>query len=99
LSQLQRVKIGALGTFVPPRLLTNADLEKLVDTNDQWIMERVGIRQRHIVDKGLRPAIWRSKPRRKRLPSAESRPPISMPLSWDGYARHVFSLDRLFGAA
>jgi len=34
---------------------------KLVDTNDQWIMERVGIRQRHIVDKGLRPAIWRSK--------------------------------------
>jgi 3-oxoacyl-[acyl-carrier-protein] synthase-3 len=53
LSQLQRVKISALGTYVPPRLLTNADLEKLVDTNDQWIMERVGIRERHIVDKGV----------------------------------------------
>jgi 3-oxoacyl-[acyl-carrier-protein] synthase-3 len=53
LSQLRRVKISALGTYVPPRLLTNADLEKLVDTNDQWIMERVGIRERHIVDKGV----------------------------------------------
>jgi 3-oxoacyl-[acyl-carrier-protein] synthase-3 len=53
LSQLQRVKISALGAYVPPRLLTNADLEKLVDTNDQWIMERVGIRERHLVDKGV----------------------------------------------
>ncbi|HYW39814.1 MAG TPA: beta-ketoacyl-ACP synthase III [Terriglobales bacterium] len=53
MSQLQRVKISALGTYVPPRLLTNADLEKLVETNDQWIMERVGIRERHIVDKGI----------------------------------------------
>jgi 3-oxoacyl-[acyl-carrier-protein] synthase-3 len=42
-----------LGTYVPPRLLTNADLEKMVDTNDQWIMERTGIKQRHIVDKGM----------------------------------------------
>ena len=53
MSQLQRVKISALGTYVPPRLLTNADLEKLVDTNDQWIMERVGIRERHLVEKGV----------------------------------------------
>jgi len=53
LSKLQRVKISALGTYVPPRLLTNADLEKMVDTNDQWIMERVGIRERHLVDKGV----------------------------------------------
>ena len=53
MSQLQRVKISALGTYVPPRLLTNADLEKMVDTNDEWIMSRVGIRERHIVDKGV----------------------------------------------
>ena len=53
MSKLQRVKISALGTYVPPRLLTNADLEKMVDTNDQWIMERVGIRERHLVDKGV----------------------------------------------
>jgi len=50
---LRRAKITALGTYVPPRLLTNADLEKLVDTNNDWIMERVGIRQRHIVEKGV----------------------------------------------
>jgi len=48
-----RVQISALGTFVPPRLLTNADLEKMVETNDQWIIERTGIRERHIVDKGV----------------------------------------------
>jgi 3-oxoacyl-[acyl-carrier-protein] synthase-3 len=53
LTQLQRVKISALGTYVPPRLLTNADLEKMVETTDEWIMERVGIRERHLVDKGV----------------------------------------------
>jgi 3-oxoacyl-[acyl-carrier-protein] synthase III len=53
LKQLQRVKISALGTYVPPRLLTNADLEKMVDTTNDWIMTRVGIRERHVVDKGV----------------------------------------------
>lgn len=48
-----RAKISALGTYVPPRLLTNADLEKMVDTNNEWIMSRVGIRERHVVDKGV----------------------------------------------
>ncbi len=48
-----RAKISALGTYVPPRLLTNADLERMVDTNNEWIMARVGIRERHIVDKGV----------------------------------------------
>ena len=48
-----RAKITALGTYVPPRVLSNADLEKMVDTTNEWIMERVGIRERHIVDKGV----------------------------------------------
>lgn len=48
-----KVKISALGTYVPPRLLTNADLAKLVETTDDWIMQRIGIRERHIVDKGV----------------------------------------------
>ncbi|HEY5331526.1 MAG TPA: beta-ketoacyl-ACP synthase III [Acidobacteriaceae bacterium] len=48
-----RAKISAVGAYVPPRLLTNADLEKLVATNDQWITERTGIRERHIVEKGV----------------------------------------------
>jgi len=53
LSQLIGAKITALGTYVPPRLLTNQDLEEMVETNDKWILERVGIRTRHIVEKGV----------------------------------------------
>ena len=51
--QSVRVKISSVGTYVPPRLLTNADLEKMVATNDQWITERTGIRERHIAEKGV----------------------------------------------
>lgn len=50
---MQRAKITALGTYVPPRLLTNTDLEKMVETNDQWIQERTGIRERHLVEPGV----------------------------------------------
>jgi 3-oxoacyl-[acyl-carrier-protein] synthase-3 len=48
-----RAKISSVGAYVPPKLLTNADLEKMVDTNDQWIVERTGIHQRHIAEKGV----------------------------------------------
>lgn len=41
-------KISALGCYVPPGVLTNHDLEKMVDTTDQWILERTGIVERHI---------------------------------------------------
>jgi len=51
-NQARRAKISALGTYVPERILTNADLEKMVETNDQWIVERTGIRERHLVAKG-----------------------------------------------
>ena len=47
------VKIASLSTYVPPRLLTNADLEKMVETSDEWILQRTGIRERHIVDPGV----------------------------------------------
>ncbi|HZQ91104.1 MAG TPA: beta-ketoacyl-ACP synthase III [Terriglobales bacterium] len=50
---LVRARITALGTYVPPRLLTNQDLEKMVETSDEWIRERTGILQRHIVEKGV----------------------------------------------
>src|SRR5215470_15212434 len=52
-SQLVRAKITALGTYVPPRILSNADFEKMFDTTDEWIITRTGIRERHIVDKGV----------------------------------------------
>ena len=50
---LLRAKITALGTSVPPRVLTNADLEKMVETSNDWILERTGIRERHIAEKGV----------------------------------------------
>jgi 3-oxoacyl-[acyl-carrier-protein] synthase-3 len=53
LTKAIRAKISALGTYVPPRILSNADLEQMVDTSNEWIMERVGIRERHIVEKGV----------------------------------------------
>ena len=48
-----RARIASLATYVPPRVLTNADLEKMVDTTDEWIMQRAGIRERHVVDRGV----------------------------------------------
>jgi 3-oxoacyl-[acyl-carrier-protein] synthase-3 len=45
---LPKAKITALGCYVPPRVLNNHDLEKMVDTNDEWIVSRTGIRERHI---------------------------------------------------
>ena len=45
---MRKVKITALGCYAPPRVLTNDDLEKMVETNNQWILERTGISERHI---------------------------------------------------
>jgi 3-oxoacyl-[acyl-carrier-protein] synthase III len=50
---VRRARISSLATYVPPRQLTNADLEKLVDTTDEWILQRTGIRTRHIADPGV----------------------------------------------
>ena len=43
-------KITAIGCFVPPRVLSNYDLSQMVETTDEWITERMGIRERHIAD-------------------------------------------------
>ena len=48
-----RAKITALGTFVPPDIITNKDLETLVETSDEWILTRTGIRERHRLAPGL----------------------------------------------
>jgi len=52
-SALRPVKISGLSTYVPPRVLTNADLETMVETTNEWILQRTGIRERHIVDPGV----------------------------------------------
>jgi 3-oxoacyl-[acyl-carrier-protein] synthase III len=46
-------KITGVAGYLPPRVMTNADLEKIVDTNDEWIRTRTGIQERRIVDKGM----------------------------------------------
>ena len=48
-----QTRIVSLATYVPPRVLTNAELEKMVDTDNEWILQRTGIRERHIVDPGV----------------------------------------------
>lgn len=48
-----RAKIIGTGSYLPERVLTNQDLEKIVDTNDQWIRERTGIERRHMVEDGM----------------------------------------------
>jgi len=48
-----RAVITGIGRYVPPRIVTNADLEKLMDTSDEWIRERSGIYERHHVEPGV----------------------------------------------
>lgn len=54
--ELYSTKIVSSGIFHPPRVVTNKDLEKMVDTSDSWIVERTGIRERRIAEKGVGPS-------------------------------------------
>src|SRR3989475_9888741 len=47
---MTRARITGVGAYLPKRILTNADLAKMVETNDEWIVQRSGIRERRIVD-------------------------------------------------
>jgi 3-oxoacyl-[acyl-carrier-protein] synthase III len=50
---LRKTRISALATYVPPGILDNKTLSTMVETTDEWILQRTGIRTRHIVDKGV----------------------------------------------
>lgn len=63
-------RITGLGAAVPPHVVTNADLEKSLDTNDEWITERTGIRQRHIAPAELTLSALCTEASRKALASA-----------------------------
>ena len=47
---MRRARIIGMGAYAPKRILTNADLEKMIETSDAWIVQRSGIRERHIAD-------------------------------------------------
>ena len=53
-NQLQKIvsKIAGTGSYLPAKILSNKDLEKLIDTTDEWIFTRTGIRERHIAAEG-----------------------------------------------
>jgi len=51
------MRILGWGTSLPDKVVTNADLERMLDTSDQWIVERTGIRERHIGDSTAESAI------------------------------------------
>ena len=51
-AKLRKANITAVGKYLPKNILSNTDLEKMVDTNDEWIRTRTGIQERRIVDKG-----------------------------------------------
>jgi len=54
----EKIGISGTGFYVPDKVLTNADLEKMVDTSDEWILSRTGIKERRIIapgETGIRP--------------------------------------------
>ncbi|HXQ24771.1 MAG TPA: beta-ketoacyl-ACP synthase III [Candidatus Acidoferrales bacterium] len=53
MSQRIAAKITGVAGYVPPRVVTNADIEKIVDTTDEWIRTRTGIRERHFAEPGV----------------------------------------------
>ena len=69
-----RSRIAGTGSHLPEKILTNADLEKLVDTNDQWIVERTGIRERHIAEPGVATSDLALIAARKALEAASLKP-------------------------
>lgn len=73
-SRVGLAKLSAVGTYVPAGLLTNQDLEKLVETSDRWIIERTGIRVRHIADKGVASSDLATEAARKVIKGAGIRP-------------------------
>ncbi len=50
MNSVYSVGIAGIGSYVPPKVITNEDLSKLVDTSNEWIIERTGIRERRVVD-------------------------------------------------
>jgi 3-oxoacyl-[acyl-carrier-protein] synthase-3 len=76
-----RSAITGVGGYLPAERVTNAEIGKLVDTTDEWIVERTGIRVRHRAapDQGTSDLAWRR--RARRWPPPAGRPPTSI-LSW-----------------
>ena len=69
-NQLQGCAITGVGSYVPERVLTNADLEKIVDTTDEWITSRTGIKERRMAAEGEHTSTMAVKAARRALEQA-----------------------------
>lgn len=71
MSEYKSVGIAGIGKCVPKKVLTNKDLENMVDTSDEWITTRTGIKKRHIVKPGTPASVLAAEAAKKALDSAE----------------------------
>ena len=73
-SNALRSVVSGVGSYLPSRILTNADLASMVDTSDEWIAQRTGIRQRHIAAEGETTSMLGEKAARAALAQAGLEP-------------------------
>ena len=69
-----KAAITTTARYVPERILTNSDLEKMVETSDEWIRSRTGISERHIVEKGQASSFMATKVAKKLLHKSNTSP-------------------------
>ena len=74
MAKSESVGITGIGMYVPKKVLTNKDLEKMVDTSDEWIMTRTGIKKRHIAQAGTPASALAAEAAKKAMKSAKLKP-------------------------
>lgn len=74
MAALRKVKIAGTGMYVPPRVVTNIDLEQRMETSDEWIQQRSGIRERRHVDPGVSTSDLALEASRAALEAAKCKP-------------------------
>ncbi len=70
MKHVRGARIAGTGSYAPPDVITNFDLERLVDTTDEWITSRTGIKERHVVGKGVASSDLAAEAARKALADA-----------------------------
>ncbi|MCB1195144.1 ketoacyl-ACP synthase III [bacterium] len=74
MKQFSSIKIAGTGSFLPDKIVTNADLEKIVDTSDEWIVTRSGIKERRIAENGVTTSYMSSKAALRAIDAAGLKP-------------------------
>lgn len=72
--KIKKTRIAGTGSYIPEKVLTNADLEKMVDTSDEWISTRTGIKERRIADKNQAASDLAYEASRKAMQAAQIEP-------------------------